>query len=108
MPSEQTAAGKYYDRKLEPTSSLPPRGPEREAFILRTFNLAVFNYNKIKEVERRLGMCECSGGHEAVDKKKVYDSQGAFSHFIQRDIGSLKRKPSKKKKKKKKVTKKKH
>ena len=24
MPSEQTAAGKYYDRKLEPMSSLPP------------------------------------------------------------------------------------
>ena len=48
-------------------------------------------------------MCVCSGGHEAVDKQIVWDSQGEFSHYTAR--GSLKKKSSKKRKKKKKTTK---
>ena len=105
-----TTAGEYYDDKLESMSELPSGRGEFRDFILRTFNLTVFNYNRIKDVEQRLGMCPCSGGHEAVVKKKVWDSQGNFSHYTQRDQGAakyrdLKRKSSKKRKKKKKPTK---
>ena len=88
MSSTQNSADKYYNHKLEILNSLPDQGHSN--LLLRTYNITVYNYNKIKEIERRLNLYR--SGHESIDKNIVWSNKQ----------GNFKKKPSKKKKRTKK------